>query len=71
MRSPFPAPGDKEFPARASGTQGFRHRGRTNVAFCDGHAETLSDRFTTTSDPNPMGKTTGFLSADNSMYDLE
>jgi prepilin-type processing-associated H-X9-DG protein/prepilin-type N-terminal cleavage/methylation domain-containing protein len=71
MRSPFPAPGDVGFTARTAGTQGFRHRGRTNVAFCDGHAEMLGERFTNTSDASPLGKTTGFLSADNSRYDLE
>jgi prepilin-type N-terminal cleavage/methylation domain-containing protein/prepilin-type processing-associated H-X9-DG protein len=71
MRSPFPAPGDSAFTARTAGTQGFRHRRRTNVAFCDGHAETLGERFTNTSDSNPLGRMTGFLSADNSLYDLE
>jgi prepilin-type processing-associated H-X9-DG protein len=71
MRSPFRAPGDVTFSSRTSGTQGFRHRGKTNVAFCDGHAETLSDRFTRTSDSAPVAPRTGFLSADNSLYDLE
>jgi prepilin-type processing-associated H-X9-DG protein/prepilin-type N-terminal cleavage/methylation domain-containing protein len=48
---------------RSAGTQGYRHRGgRTNVAFCDGHAESLLP---------PAGVTpaaTGFLSIDNSAY---
>jgi prepilin-type processing-associated H-X9-DG protein/prepilin-type N-terminal cleavage/methylation domain-containing protein len=71
MRSPLPHPGDA-FGFRYAGTQGYRHRGRTNVAFCDGHAEGVGDRFTA----NPggaenVGAGTGFLSADNAMYDLE
>lgn len=73
MRSPFPSPSEDAFsmphagPMRAAGTQGYRHRGRTNVAFADGHAESLADRFTYTH----VRPRTGFLSADNSMYDLE
>ena len=71
MRSPFPAPGDATFSSRTSGTQGFRHRGRTNVAFCDGHAESFRERHTATSDPSAPAPRTGFLSIDNAMYDLE
>ncbi len=53
---------------RAAGTQAFRHRGRTNVLFCDGHADSLKDRFA----PSPLITSgTGFLSADNRLYDLE
>lgn len=73
MRAPFPHPGDLSITTRAAGTQGFRHRGRTNVAFCDGHAETLGERHTRTI-PSEMPKIaprTGFLSPDNSIYDLE
>ena len=68
MRSPFPAPGYRWFGSRAAGTQGFRHRGQTNVAFCDGHAETLGNRHTQTSDPTAPAPGTGFLSPDNSLY---
>ncbi|MGA3065772.1 MAG: prepilin-type N-terminal cleavage/methylation domain-containing protein [Tepidisphaeraceae bacterium] len=72
MRAPFPNPGDAGFVGRSAGTQGFRHNGKTNVAFCDGHAETLPQRFTTmdpaTEEPMISPKT-GFLSADNSLYD--
>jgi prepilin-type processing-associated H-X9-DG protein/prepilin-type N-terminal cleavage/methylation domain-containing protein len=73
MRSPLPAPGDASFTSRAAGTQGFRHRGKTNVAFVDGHAESLAGRFENTipSQRHRLTPTTGFLSADNSMYDLE
>lgn len=56
---------------RAAGTQGFRHRGQTNVCFADGHAESLRDRFTRTAPVAvPVADGTGFLSDDNSMYDL-
>ncbi len=67
MRSPLPSAFDT-FTGRAAGTQGFRHRKRTNVAFVDGHADALGDRF----DPG-LGAApgTGFLSLDNSLYDLE
>jgi prepilin-type processing-associated H-X9-DG protein/prepilin-type N-terminal cleavage/methylation domain-containing protein len=72
MRAPFPNPGDEGFIARAAGTQGFRHDGKTNVVFCDGHAETLSQRFTDAAPASQIpliAPFTGFLSADNSMYD--
>lgn len=75
MRSPFPGPVDQffGFTATWSGTQGFRHRGGTNVAFCDGHAETLWQRFTNMSSPPPasVAPGTGFLSTDNSLYDSQ
>jgi len=73
MRAPFPNPGDESFTARSAGTQGYRHRGKTNVAFCDGHAETRSERFTNTfaGDPTSIAPATGFLSPDNSLYSLE
>jgi prepilin-type processing-associated H-X9-DG protein len=54
---------------RAAGTQGYRHRGATNAIFCDGHAESLRQRFTARNAHVADG--TGFLSADNSLYDLE
>jgi len=72
MRSPWAHAGDM-FAERYAGTQGYRHGGRTNVAFCDGHAETWPDRYTQTYGRHQamIGENTGFLSADNSMYDLE
>ena len=71
MRSPFPSAGDASFADRAAGTQGFRHRGRTNVAFVDGHAESWAERHThTTAKQVPrVGPHTGFLSEDNRAYD--
>jgi prepilin-type processing-associated H-X9-DG protein len=65
MRAPLPNPGDAAFSFRWAGTQGFRHRGRTNVAFADGHAERLKARFTT---GYVLPANVGFLSEDNSMY---
>jgi len=79
MRAPYPNPRDASFTGRFAGTQGYRHRGRTNVAFCDGHAQSWQPLFTET---DPYGKTNleihnakeslkiGFLSNDNSLYDL-
>lgn len=70
MRAPYPNPGDRSFDGRYAGTQGFRHLGLTNVAFCDGHAESLSNRFTDNADGAAnVAPGTGFLSSDNSLYD--
>jgi len=67
MRAPLPNPGDVTFVARTTGTQGFRHRKRTNVAFADGHAESLNDAFTAA---QSVARGTGFLGDDNALYDL-
>jgi prepilin-type processing-associated H-X9-DG protein len=56
---------------RAAGTQAFRHRGRTNVLFCDGHADSRKEIFTATNPATFIGPGTGFLSADNRAYSLE
>jgi prepilin-type N-terminal cleavage/methylation domain-containing protein/prepilin-type processing-associated H-X9-DG protein len=70
MRAPFPNPGDASFSGRYSGTQGFRHRQRSNTAFCDGHFESLLNCFTQNSDgADNVAPGTGFLSPDNSLYD--
>jgi prepilin-type processing-associated H-X9-DG protein/prepilin-type N-terminal cleavage/methylation domain-containing protein len=61
---------------RAAGTQGFRHLGRTNVCYCDGHAESLPLQYTQAGTysggaPNYTAAAagmTGFLSADNRAY---
>lgn len=87
MRSPWkyparqgyrghPARDVDEFPdgkARYAGTQGYRHLGKTNVAFCDGHARSWLERHTETYDSarTHIAPGTGFLSPDNSLYDLE
>jgi len=54
---------------RVAGTQGFRHRNHTtNVAFCDGHAESLRNRF---AHGLPVSDGSGFISDNNSAYDLQ
>jgi prepilin-type processing-associated H-X9-DG protein/prepilin-type N-terminal cleavage/methylation domain-containing protein len=69
MRAPFPSDGDRAFVGRWSGTQGYRHRKQTNVAFCDGHAESLRERFTDNADGAAnVADGTGFLSSDNRGY---
>jgi prepilin-type processing-associated H-X9-DG protein/prepilin-type N-terminal cleavage/methylation domain-containing protein len=81
MRSPLRSPTEDSVsygdgsPARAAGTQGFRHRGATNAAFCDGHAESLRDR--TDGGNSNVAPGTGFIrdpdrpDDPNSLYDLE
>ena len=80
MRSPFAGKLDKSFVGRYAGTQGYRHNGKTNVAWCDGHAssqkelytETLAGEKTKLDQYNNNAKTKiGFLSPDNSAYDLQ
>ncbi len=72
MRAPWPNPGDATFSGRWSGTQGFRHQNRCNVGFCDGHAESLSACYTNNADGAAnVAPGTGFLSASNSMYQLQ
>ncbi|HYF47838.1 MAG TPA: prepilin-type N-terminal cleavage/methylation domain-containing protein [Planctomycetota bacterium] len=71
MRAPLPNPGDATFSGRYAGTQGFRHGGMTNVIFADGHAESFSKPCVDVPDKGSIAPGTGFLSNDNSMYDLE
>ena len=54
---------------REAGTQGFRHRGRTNVAFCDGHVESLDTPYRKGGE-GFVSPGCGFLSPDNSLYSL-
>ena len=54
---------------REAGTQGFRHRGRTNVAFCDGHVESLAKPYRKGAE-GFVSEGCGFLSPDNSLYSL-
>jgi prepilin-type processing-associated H-X9-DG protein len=72
MRAPWPNPGDADFSGRWSGTQGFRHQNLSNAAFCDGHVESLRNCYTQNADgSNNVAPGTGFLSPDNSVYDLQ
>jgi len=78
MRAPFydaedAQQGDAQFSARYAGTQGYRHLGQTNVAFCDGHARSWSHCYKNTDPENAdkIAEGTGFLSPDNSIYDLK
>jgi prepilin-type N-terminal cleavage/methylation domain-containing protein/prepilin-type processing-associated H-X9-DG protein len=70
MRAPDPNPGDATFVGRNSGTQGFRHSGFSNAAFCDGHAESLRYVYTNNAENSLVAPGTGFLSSDNTIYDL-
>ena len=67
MRSPLPSPTDIGFSGRLAGTQGYRHRELTNVAFADGHAVAHADRYS----PEGTVPGTGFLGEDNTLYDLQ
>ncbi len=72
MRAPWPNAGDQTFKGRWAGTQGFRHTGQSNAAFCDGHAEAFKNRWTDNQDgADKVATGTGFLTPDNSLYDLE
>jgi len=72
MRAPWDSPGDQGFNGRWAGTQGFRHQKRTNVVFGDGHTESLKTCFANNQNGGgKVGPGTGFLSADNTLYDLE
>lgn len=68
MRSPSPGPSDAQFVARFAGTQGYRHGGRTAVAFVDAHAELWAPRHGAALPGVAPG--CGFLSEDNALYDL-
>jgi prepilin-type N-terminal cleavage/methylation domain-containing protein/prepilin-type processing-associated H-X9-DG protein len=73
MRAPWPSPGDMTFTGRSAGTQGYRHLHKTNVAFCDGHSQSWDKCYKNTvpADVDKIAEGTGFLSPDNSLYDLE
>lgn len=73
MRAPWPNPGDMNFNDRYAGTQDYRHLGATNATYCDGSAKTVRKLYTETDkwSKNIIAKGTGFLSPDNSAYDLK
>lgn len=70
MRSPLGSPYDSFFSGRSAGTQAFRHNGRTNAVFVDGHAESLDRCYNDSSDEGASSMY-GFVSEDNSLYDLD
>lgn len=73
MRSPFPGTFDDGVGGRSAGTQGYRHQGKTNVVYCDGHASRQGKRYTISEEDvmADIAKGTGFLSPDNTAYALE
>jgi prepilin-type N-terminal cleavage/methylation domain-containing protein/prepilin-type processing-associated H-X9-DG protein len=77
MRAPWSWEGDTDNSLKSGGTQGYRHGGRTNVVWCDGHAsahkglhtETVAAAKSKIEEYNERGATKiGFLSPDNSAY---
>jgi prepilin-type processing-associated H-X9-DG protein len=55
-----------------AGTQAFRHLGGTNVLWADYHASTWKDRQEQTANTGlTAGRGTGWLSADDTLYDLK
>ncbi len=73
MRSPVASKFDIGFQGRYSGTQGFRHRGKTNVAWADGNTSSQKELYAEESlasknDKQNIAEGTGFLSPDNSAY---
>jgi prepilin-type N-terminal cleavage/methylation domain-containing protein/prepilin-type processing-associated H-X9-DG protein len=82
MRAPFKSDADRTFNARYAGTQGFRHLGTTNVAWADGHSSSSGKVYTVVEPAKQRAlidsynraakdQNVGFLSPDNSAYDLE
>lgn len=57
--------------AADAGTQGYRHVGRTNVGFVDGHCQTIGNRFTCGYPRLEATDDCGFISPDDSLYDLD
>lgn len=71
MRSPKPGDLDTDGSLAKAGTQGFRHRGKANVAFADAHVESLAVCYGPGGREAETAPGCGFLSPDNSLYDLE
>ncbi len=75
MRAPWENEREKDISnsTRYAGTQGFRHLESTNVGFADGHCQSLKDRHTNTYSfiQGYISSDCGFLSEDNSLYDLK
>ncbi len=56
---------------REAGTQGFRHRGKTNMVFCDGHVESFDQPYKYGGEEGFVYGKCGFISDDNYLYSLE
>jgi prepilin-type N-terminal cleavage/methylation domain-containing protein/prepilin-type processing-associated H-X9-DG protein len=70
MRSPLPGSLDSDFGDRCAGSQGFRHQDKTNAAMADGSTQTFDVPIRDVPGQQ-CAEGTGFLSADNSAYDLK
>jgi prepilin-type processing-associated H-X9-DG protein/prepilin-type N-terminal cleavage/methylation domain-containing protein len=73
MRAPK-ADRDNDFSnkyVRESGTQGFRHGGKANIAFADGHVEALAQPYQYGGAQGFVTPGCGFISEDNSLYSLK
>ncbi|MHC4574349.1 MAG: prepilin-type N-terminal cleavage/methylation domain-containing protein [Planctomycetota bacterium] len=80
MRAPWPWAGDTDNSLKSGGTQGYRHSGKTNVAWCDGHVsaerelstETVAAARAEIESYNERAESRiGFLSPDNRAYSSE
>lgn len=80
MRAPAAGKLDRDFGNwfRYAGTQGYRHLDMTNVAYCDGSVRRVRELYTETKSKERIDRynkispvKVGFLSGDNSAYDLQ
>ena len=80
MRSPWYWEGDCDVLIRVAGTQGYRHNGKTNAGWSDGHVTAQKTLYTDSLSAiqsqldayNENNKIKiGFLSSDNHLYDLK
>jgi prepilin-type N-terminal cleavage/methylation domain-containing protein/prepilin-type processing-associated H-X9-DG protein len=73
MRAPWRDSPWDTFVGRSAGTQAFRHLGKSNVCWADGHATSWTEQHQEThaDEMVRLVEGTGYLSADNSLYDLE
>ena len=68
MRAPEGRDADSTQSVTAAGTVSFRHTGRANTGFADGHAETVNTAYSANVS-GVDGRRFGFLSEDNRLYD--
>ena len=71
MRSPRASPSEGSFFGRSAGTQGYRHRDATHVAWCDGSVVRWLERSAELDWwEGEVAPGTGFLASTNERYDL-